>query len=93
MAPSFGVPFCSRNPFQRNNRISALPDFQLFHIRLHKKTTLFYNLILAAVLHFPSPINIRTMPIKNIDLATIKLVICMRGPREELMQSGEGGGG
>ena len=45
------------------------------------------------MLHFPSPINICTMPIKNIDLATIKLVICMRGPREEVMQPGGAGGG
>jgi hypothetical protein len=40
------------------------------------------------VLHFPSLINIRTIPIKNIDLATIKLVICMRGSGEEVMQPG-----
>jgi hypothetical protein len=32
------------------------------------------------MLHFPSPINVHTTPIKNIDLATIKLLIFIYGP-------------
>jgi hypothetical protein len=39
MTATFGAHSSSGNPFQRSNSIPALPDFQLFHIRVHKKKT------------------------------------------------------
>jgi hypothetical protein len=79
MTATFGALPSSGNPFQRSNSIPVLPDFQLFHIRVHKKQLLAQNLILAAVLRFQSSINVGTIPIKNIDLTTIRLVICTSG--------------